>query len=133
MQEPFGFDIVVTGMRAENGQEKVTAKAKEADELLVSFEVGNRIAQTGETNLYVIIIGPDGKPVYSSELGSGTFTTRDMGDTAYTLKVSVGIAPAKETPVKFAWKNPGKFQKGNYKIENYHNGFKIGEAMQALK
>ena len=117
-----------------NGKEKVTTTAKRVDKLVLSFDVNNRIAQSGQTDVYVCITGPDGKQISVPALGSGTFTTRDEGDKPYTAKVPVDIEAGKTKSVEFAWKQQGTaFQKGVYKIEIYHNGFKIGEGTKELK
>jgi uncharacterized phage infection (PIP) family protein YhgE len=116
-----------------NGQDKVTTNAKKVDKLVISFDVSNRIAATGQTDVYVCITGPDGKPISVPALGSGTFTSRDDGDKVYTAKVPVDIEAGKTKPVQFAWKQNSSFQKGKYKIEIYHNGFKIGEGTRELK
>ncbi len=116
-----------------NGKEKVTTTAKRVNKLVISFDVDNRIAQTGQTDVYVCITGPDGKPISVPALGSGNFTTREEGDKIFTAKVPVDIEAGKKKSVQFAWKQNSDFQKGSYKIEIYHNGFKIGEGTQELK
>jgi hypothetical protein len=116
-----------------NGKEKVTTSAKRVDKLVIAFDVNNRIAQTGQTDVYVCITGPDGKPISVPALGSGTFTSREEGDKVYTAKVPVDIEAGKTKSVQFAWKQNTDFQKGDYKIEIYHNGFKIGEGTRSLK
>ncbi|MBE7173134.1 MAG: hypothetical protein INR73_21335 [Williamsia sp.] len=116
-----------------NGKESETTKAKKVDKLVISFNVDNRIAQTGQTDVYVCITSPDGKAVSVPALGSGTFTTRDEGDKVYTAKKTVDIESGKPTAVSIDWKQNSNFQKGNYKIEIYHNGFKIGEGTRELK
>ncbi|MDP4131601.1 MAG: hypothetical protein Q8918_05920 [Bacteroidota bacterium] len=116
-----------------NGKEKVTTTAKRVDKLIISFDVNNRIAQNGQTDVYVCITGPDGKPISVPALGSGTFASRDEGDKIFTAKVPVDIEAGKSKSVQFAWKQNSEFQKGSYKIEIYHNGFKIGEAVRELK
>jgi hypothetical protein len=116
-----------------NGKEKVTSTAKRVDKLLISFDVDNRIAQSGQTDVFVCITSPDGKAVSVPALGSGTFTTREEGDKVFTSKVPVDIEAGKRKPVQFPWKQNSDFQRGNYKIEIYHNGFKIGESVKELK
>jgi len=127
-------NIAITPVKdKKNGQEKMTTNAKKVDKLIISFDVSNRIAQTGQTDVYVCITGPDGKPISVPSLGSGTFTTRDEGDKVFTAKVPVEIEASKTKSVQFAWKQNTPFQKGDYKIEIYHNGFKIGEGTRELK
>jgi peptidoglycan hydrolase CwlO-like protein len=116
-----------------NGKEKVTTSAKRVDKLVIAFDVANRIAQTGQTDVYVCITAPDGKPISVPALGSGTFTSREEGDKVYTAKVPVDIEAGKTKSVQFAWKQNTDFEKGDYKIEIYHNGFKIGEGTRTLK
>jgi len=127
-------NIAVTPVNEKKGgKEKVTATAKRVDKLVISFDVDNRIVQSGATDVYVCITSPDGKPVSVEALGSGSFTTREDGEKVFTAKVPVDFEQGKKKHVEFAWKQNSEFLKGNYKIEVYHNGFKIGEAVRELK
>jgi predicted nuclease with TOPRIM domain len=127
-------NISITPMHERSdGKEKETTTAKRVNKLVIGFDVANRIAQTGQTDVYVCITGPDGKPISVPALGSGTFTTRDEGDKVFTAKVPVDFEAGKMKSVQFAWKQNSQFAKGNYKIEIYHNGFKIGEGTRELK
>ncbi len=113
-----------------NGKEKVSSTAKRVDKLVVSFDVTNRIAQPGATDVYVLVIGPDGTPITT---GSETFTTREDGNKSYTAKLPVEIETAKKKNVEFAFAPGTKFQQGSYKIMIYQNGFLIGEGVRELK
>lgn len=127
-------NIMITAVQdKKNGAEKETSKAKKADKLKISFDVTNRIALSGQTDVYVCITGPDGKIISAPSMGSGTFTTREEGDRIYTSMVPVEFESGKVKPVQFSWKQDGSFQTGVYKIEIYHNGFKIGEGAKELK
>jgi regulator of replication initiation timing len=127
-------NIMISPMHEKSdGKDKETTTAKRVNKLIIGFDVSNRIAQTGQTDVYVCITGPDGKPISVPALGSGTFTTRDEGDKIFTAKVPVDFEAGKTKSVQFAWKQNSQFAKGDYKIEIYHNGFKIGEGTQTLK
>lgn len=115
-----------------NGKEKVSSTAKRVDKLVVSFDVANRIIQPGSTDLYVLVIGPDGKPITSGP-ATGLFTTREEGDKTYTAKVPVDMETSKPKNVAFSFQPGTSFQKGNYKIQIYQNGFLIGEGNKELK
>ncbi|WP_276486000.1 hypothetical protein [Paraflavitalea pollutisoli] len=115
------------------GREKVTEKAKRVDKLVISFDVDNRIAQSANTEVYVSVTDPEGKPVTVEALGSGTFTTREEGDKFYTFKMPVNYEAGKKAHIEYPWKQNSGFKRGNYKIEVYHNGFKIGESVRELK
>jgi hypothetical protein len=115
-----------------NGKEKITNKAKHVSKLLISFDVTNRIAQSGMTDVYVCITGPDGKNM-DVTAGPGTFTTREEGDKSFTAKVPVDFQMSQKKKVEFAFTPAGKFQQGSYTIQIYQNGFKIGEGTSELK
>jgi len=126
-------NIAITPVNVKkSGKEKITTTAKRVDKLVISFDVDNRIIQPGTADVYVVVIGPDGKPISDQATGSGTFTTREEGDKSYTAKVAVDLETAKKKNVEFAF-NPGDFQTGNYTIQIYQNGFKIGESNRELK
>lgn len=117
-----------------SGKEKSTTTAKKADLLRISFNLDeNRIATSGNKELYVCITAPDGKPVSIPAYGSGTFTTREDGEKVFTNKVNVQYEQGRRTPVSFDWKQDGKYQTGDYKVEIYQNGYKIGGGTATLK
>ena len=111
----------------------MTSTAKHVNKLVISFDVTNRIAQSGMTDVYVCITGPDGKNMVAPAAGSGTFTTREEGDKSYTAKVPVDFEMSQKKKVEFAFTPDGKFQQGSYTIQIYQNGYKIGEGTRELK
>lgn len=124
-------NIVITPINVKNnGKEKVSTTAKRVDKFLVSFDVMNRIAQTGKTDVYVVVIGPDGQAVST---GTEKFTIRDEGEKTYTAKVPVDLETAKTKNVEFAFVPNASFKKGNYTIMIYQNGFLIGQGTRELK
>jgi predicted HTH transcriptional regulator len=117
-----------------SGKEKSTSTAKRVDKLRISFDLNeNLIAQSGTKEIFVCITAPDGTPVAVEALGSGTFSTRDGQQKFYTQKLNVNYTQNKKQTVTFDWKQNTNFSVGNYKIEVYNNGFKVGEASRPLK
>lgn len=117
-----------------NGKEKETETAKRVDKLRISFDLDeNMVTPSGTKELYVCITAPDGTPVAVDALGSGNFTTRDGEQKAFTQKLDVNYTQSKKQNVTFDWKQNSNFLTGNYKIEVFNNGFKVGEAYRPLK
>jgi outer membrane usher protein FimD/PapC len=81
----------------------------------------------------VIVTDPMGKVVKESNLGSGTFNTRKEGAKEFTNKVSVNYEQGERKNVSFDLQQGDKYVPGNYKVEVYHNGFRIGDGTIVLK
>ncbi|MBS1579587.1 MAG: hypothetical protein JST29_08120 [Bacteroidetes bacterium] len=113
-----------------NGKEKETSKAKKADMFVIGCVLDeNRITPSGTKVLYVCVFNPNGSPSGTE----GTFTTREGETKPYTNRVEVNYEQGKTIPVSFNWKPGEHFESGEYKIEIYNNGFKIGEGRKTLK
>jgi hypothetical protein len=127
------FSIV--GLKEKSsGKEKETTTAKRVDKLRISFDIDeNRITQTGPKDIYVCITSPDGNPVTVDALGSGKFVIRDGSEIPFTKKVQIDYVQGQKQPVTVEWTQNSDFQTGNYKIEIYNNGFKIGEGVRSFK
>jgi hypothetical protein len=116
-----------------NGKEKETSIAKRVDKMNVAFNVENRITTSGPADLYVIVTDPKGSIIQANDLGSGAMTTRQDGDRNFTTKVPIEYEQGTRKGVSFSIHNPNGFLPGDYRIEVYHNGFKIGEGIKSLK
>ena len=78
--------------------------------------------------MYLIVTAPDGKVVATN----GTLTTRTDGDKPFTAKVPIEYTQGQRKNVQFPISQTD-FATGDYRIEIYHNGFKIGEGVRSLK
>lgn len=117
-----------------NGKEVETSKAKRADMMRVSFDLDdNRIAPSGNKEIYVAITSPDGAPLAVEALGSGRFTLEDGTEKLYTVKKSVSYNTGEKQLVSMDWKQNSDFKVGDYTVEIYHDGYKIGAGKVTLK
>lgn len=111
-----------------SGKERSTANAKRVDKLVVSFDVENRIAKSGPTPITIIVTNPDGQVINATET---QFETREEGNKTFTAQMEVNYTKGTKQNVQYPVR--GSFSAGNYKIEIYQNGYKIGEAERPLK
>ena len=117
-----------------SGKEKSTTTAKRVDKLRISFDLDeNRITQSGNKQIYICITDPKGNPVTVEALGSGNFKTRDGQDKFFTQMVEVNYTQGQKQTINVDWKQNSNFETGDYKIEVYNNGFKIGEGVRTFK
>ena len=114
----------------EDGSERKTSNAKRANTIRISFQIDrNKITPTGNQDIYVCLTAPDGKPFGDA----GNITTREDGSKPYANKLSIQYVQNEVLPVSYDVKQTSKFTEGEYKVEVYNNGFKIGEGRTTLK
>jgi peptidoglycan hydrolase CwlO-like protein len=124
-------NIVITPINVKNnGKEKVSSTAKRVDKFVVNFDVENRIIQSGTTDVYVVVLGPDGKAINTS---AETFTTREEVAMPFTAKMPVDLETAKKKNVEFAFVPGSTLAQGAYTVQIYQNGFLIGQGTRELK
>ena len=114
----------------ENGTEKQTNNTRKANTLRLTFQIDrNKITPSGSQDLYVCVTGPDGKLVGDG----GSFSTREDGQRNYSNKITVQYEQNAVLPVSYDIKQSSKLAEGDYKIEVYNNGYKIGEGKTTMK
>lgn len=119
-----------------NGEKEVsTSKARKTDLLRVVFDIDeNRVVNGGPVEIYVVIEGTDGKLLSNAAYGSGVTTDADGNPLNYTIVKRVNLEKAQKlTNVSVDWKQESNYQKGDYNISFYNNGYKIGSGSIHLK
>ncbi len=118
-----------------NGQEVETEKAKKANALKITFDIDeNHIAESGNKDIYVRLVGPDGSVLSSPGNGSGTIKTAKGDQISFSLHKIISLT--KSQPVKdvsLDWRQDGKYDKGSYLIEIFSEGYKVGSGNVILK
>jgi archaellum component FlaC len=115
-----------------SGKEKETTTARKVDKLVISFDVENRVARSGPADLYVIVTAPNGQIVSDPSFGSGVLSTRQDGEKQFTSRVTTEYEQGTRKNIQIPLRQ-NDFQTGDYKIEVYQNGFKIGQGVRTLK
>ncbi len=124
----------ILGINERDGKEKETTIAKRVDKLRISFDIDeNRVSLSGLKNIYISITAPNGKPLAEIAYGSGKFVTRNGEEKYYTQRIDLNYTQGQRQKVSLDWKQISDFEIGDYKIEVYNNGFKIGEGIRSLK
>ncbi|MCZ2223726.1 MAG: hypothetical protein LC122_08865 [Chitinophagales bacterium] len=124
------YNINVVAIHQKGSKEKETIKARRADFFKISFDIAeNHVAQSGVKSLFVCVYYPDG----TLSLSSGTFTDRQGNTKQYTNKIDINYVQGQRIPISFEWRPGNKFKSGEYKIEVYNNGFKIGETVKTIR
>ena len=114
---------------------KETEKASKTDVLRINFDIDeNRVAENGVKDLYLRITGPSGNLLSNAAYGSGVSTTYDGQTLNYTLAKQVNLKQGEPlSNVIVDWNQESSYESGDYKIEIYNEGYKIGGGSVHLK
>ena len=114
----------------DDGTEKKTNNTRKANAIRVSFQIDkNKITPSGSQDLYICILGPDGNTI----IDAGTLSTREDGQKKFANRMTIKYEQNSVLPISYDIKQGANFTEGEYKIEVYNNGFKIGEGKTAMK
>lgn len=108
-----------------------TGKARKADLIRFSFDLDdNRVSESGEKVVYICVYKPNGGIAgnsYKFKLSNGT-------EKGYTTSKTIFYKQGeKVNDITTEWVPNEDFEKGNYKVEVYHMGYKIGSENVTLK
>lgn len=128
-------DISAKGYKVKgSGKETDSKKAKAIDGIKICFKTtSNVIAANGQETFYVRIINPLGVVMAIQDLGSGSMTLSNTGESVqYTQSVELDYTnEAKEGCVN--WQPGTAFETGTYQVEVYNKGFQAGKGTFVLK
>lgn len=128
-------NIQATPIRmTKKGKEDEVKKAKDAEKLRICFDlIQNKIAPSGQTEVAVRIISPDGTTIQLSSLGSGTFKEETTGnDIPFTYNINPDYQNETKTVCSY-WAQTFNFAAGKYSVEIYEKGYLIGQSSFMMK
>jgi predicted RNase H-like nuclease (RuvC/YqgF family) len=113
-----------------NGKETSASRANTTDKLRINFSiVQNPLAQKGMHNIYLRVVDPSGNLIISNN--NGTFNSEEE-ELQYTYKTAVEYANDGKS-YSIDWSNNGSFQKGNYTVLLYSDGYSMGKGSIILR
>ncbi len=113
-----------------NEAEQETSAAEEAEKWKGSFELQNPPASLSRSEMYVVVLQPDGKLMKQSAWESGSFETAD-GRKIYSCKLVFDCTKGENKRLTFSLGSE-QYQKGNYVFQLYHAGKLIARATKSL-
>lgn len=122
-------------LRRGGRKERETSRARRVDVLRVSFDIDeNRIAESGVKELYLRVIAPDGSLLSNAAYGSGVTETYDGQTLNYTMAKQIDLRGGEAVRnVVVDWHQDSDYGKGSYRIEIFHDGYKIGMGSITLR
>ena len=124
-------ELRLSAVAVKGSREEETSQAKKAEKFVLSFLVQNNINQYNNAEVYVVVMGPDGSILQNPVWESRTMETKNEGKKDYTLKVRFDYEKGEQKRHIFSL-DSDKYEKGNYKMQIYHNGYMIGQTVKTL-
>jgi hypothetical protein len=97
--------------------------------LVISFAVQNNVTDYPNAEVFAVVTQPDGK-VIQDAWESASMDTR-TGRKKYTRKVKFGYQKGETKQLQFSL-SPDEYERGNYLLQVYHNGYLIGQTVKTL-
>ncbi len=121
--------------RKSSGKFVETAMAKRTHKLEVCFDVlDNKIAKTGDKNVYLKITEPGGKPIGNKGTGSASFKTASGEEVMYAATTTINYTGAKQNVcLNYEEKEDKMFPPGTYLVEIYIDGNLSGASSYVMK
>ena len=114
-----------------SGKQVDTERSSKAEMIKCCFNLGeNRITQAGTKTLYMRVIGPDGSVLPASDQANRFFYDGVEGEFSVKRDVNYQNEPV---DVCMFWTATGKLTGGEYKVDVYESGVKVGHTTFNLK
>ncbi len=124
-------DIKFIPVKVSDDKEEETNEAENTNKLVISFAVKNGTTGFDNAEVYAVITQPDGKVMQTDVWETASINTHDFGKKKYTRKMRFEYQRGETKRLELTLK-PEDYEKGNYKLQVFHNGYLIGETMKTL-
>lgn len=107
-------------------------KARRIDRIKLQFKLAeNPLTKKENKTIYMRLADPQGNVISDMATGSGAFTFGGK-ETVYTSKQNVMYSNSGQN-IEFIYTRGASYEKGQYKIELYADGFRIGQTSFTVK
>lgn len=129
------IEMKAIDLRRGGSKEKETSKARRVDLIRVIFDIiENRLVESGDKQLLIRIVNPSGHLLSNQALGSGSFIDEEGKTINYSVSKQIHLVngvPVNDVYVD--WRQSAEYEKGNYRVEIFHDGRLIGEGRVRLR
>lgn len=122
-------DLKLVPLSPEGEQEAEANSLTDASKLMVSFAVRNNETDYVNAEVFAVVTQPDGKVI--QEAWESASMATPSGKKKYTRKLRFGYQRGEVRHLQFSL-SPDDYEKGNYMLQVYHNGYLIGQAVKTF-
>lgn len=124
-------ELKLAAVTLKGSKEEETLQVKKAKKFVLSFILQNNVNEYTGAEVFVVITDPEGQVLRPLDWESRTIQTKNDGEKEYTLKVRFDYEKGEQKYQVFTIDGT-TFKKGNYNMQIYHNGYRIGQTVKTL-
>ena len=124
-------ELKFTPIQITDDKEEETNQTENISKLVISFAVRNSLADLNNAEVFAVITQPDGKVMQTDLWETASINTHDFGKKTYTRKVKFEYQKGELKHLQLTL-TPEDYEKGNYRLQVFHNGSLIGETVKIL-
>lgn len=124
-------EISLNAITVKKEKESETMVAKKTSKLIASFQLQNQAYDFNNTEVFAIVIQPDGQVLTTDDTDAATFETKTEGLLSFTKKLKLDYIKGEKRKIIFPMQT-NNVQKGSYRLQVWHKGIMIGEASKRL-
>ena len=123
------LNATAISVKAVTGRGKIAKRISKTDQLVIDFRIAKNItAEVGEKKVYVRIMKPDDDVLLKSRANVFAY---ENGEINYSLKRNI-VYDGEELPVTMYWKVEEYLSTGNYRVDIFIDGNRIGKKVFEL-
>ena len=126
--------VIISSFKKKESGYKETKLAKRANKIEANFMIlDNAIAEKTEKTLYLRIIAPNGKVLGTPAMNSDSFKAENSDEIKFSSKKQFTNTTEKQAMKLIYEELDLEFEKGEYKVEIYVDGYLSGSSSYSLK
>lgn len=124
-------EVKLLPVAIKNDKEQETNQSKKVSKLIASFTVQNNVSEYANADVYIVVIQPNGKILRTDAWESFSMETYNGNKIPYTRKLRFEYDKGEAKQMIFSL-DAEEYQKGNYTLQVYHNGYMVGQVTKTL-
>jgi len=125
-------NVVVAALSSKGKERESPFRSRQLEKLKVEFNIAeNNVAPIEGKKIMIRVIDENGQPIFNVEKGSGTFTL-DGREEFYTSAQEILFDNTKQK-LTFVYEKGSDYASGNYTVEIFTDGYKMGTTQFSVK
>lgn len=125
-------NVVVMAVNSKGKERESPFRSRQIESLKVEFNIAeNKVAPIEGKKIMIRVVDENGQPIFNVDKGSGTFTL-DGKEEFYTVAQEILFDNTKQK-LSFLYEKGSDYASGNYTVEIFTDGYKMGSMQFSVK